>query len=217
MHQHQSVLRRVGWLLIAIGCVDIAFMIYCIANAWNYSSSFNIFSVVAGILLIRGSLKTARVIAWFLAFFLAGFGAMLIALPFLQPLDLSMAQVRSNLPVAAVALAIYSIVLALLVWIYIQLRSPDVLKASLSAGLKTSAPKSAFVLGMGLVATLAVAMQFMAHSKSAAKAVQLAREQVGPGYRFHLAGMRWTGNQISADVTAYNELQVKTLTVKWQQ
>lgn len=138
MDQHQSILRRAGWLLVAIGCVDIAFMIYCIVNGWSYSSSFNIFSVVAGILLLRGSLRTARVITWFLAFFLAAFGTLLIAFPFPQPPDLWMLRLRSDLSGAALSLAIWPIILALLAWIYGQLRSPAVLNASLSAGLKTS-------------------------------------------------------------------------------
>ena len=128
-----------------------------------------------------------------------------------------MVQLRSELSDAALSFAICSVILVLLIWIYTQLRSPVVLNASLSAGLKTSTPKGAFVLGIALVVTLTVTMQFMSHSESGVKAVQLAQEQVGPGHRFHLSGMRWDGNQVSADVAAYNEQGVKTVTVRWQQ
>jgi hypothetical protein len=42
------ILRRVGLALIVFGMLDIAVMIYCIANAVSYSSSFNVFAVLAG-------------------------------------------------------------------------------------------------------------------------------------------------------------------------
>ena len=43
-------------MLISVGVIDIAVMIYCIINAMHYSSSFNVFSVTLGILLVRGNL-----------------------------------------------------------------------------------------------------------------------------------------------------------------
>ena len=50
----RTILRRVGLVLIAFGMLDIGVMIYCIANAINYSSSFNVFAVIAGIYVGRG-------------------------------------------------------------------------------------------------------------------------------------------------------------------
>jgi hypothetical protein len=48
----REILRRVGIPLIAFGLFDIGVMIYGLINHINYSSSFNIFAVLAGIFAI---------------------------------------------------------------------------------------------------------------------------------------------------------------------
>jgi hypothetical protein len=53
------ILRKTGGVLLAVGLIDIAVMIYCIANQISYSSSFNIFAVVAGVFLLLGNLRAA--------------------------------------------------------------------------------------------------------------------------------------------------------------
>jgi hypothetical protein len=60
--QHIPILKCVGGVLLIVGLVDIAVMIYCIANRISYSSSFNIFAVVAGIFLLRGNLRAASLV-----------------------------------------------------------------------------------------------------------------------------------------------------------
>jgi hypothetical protein len=45
-------------VLAVIGLIEIAVMIYCIVNRISCSSSFNMFAVIAGMLLMRGGLKT---------------------------------------------------------------------------------------------------------------------------------------------------------------
>jgi hypothetical protein len=62
---HQAILRRVGGVLVAVGLVDIAWMIYCIVHGISYRSSLNLFAVIAGVLLLRGSLRTAANVRWF--------------------------------------------------------------------------------------------------------------------------------------------------------
>ena len=50
----RMILRRVGLALIVFGLLDIGVMVYCIANGVNYSSSFNVFAVLAGTYVRRG-------------------------------------------------------------------------------------------------------------------------------------------------------------------
>src|SRR5690349_11783541 len=69
----RETLKRVGLLLVIIGVIDVGFMFYCIATNRNYSSSLNIFAIIGGILLLRGSLSAARVITWFAAFAMTSF------------------------------------------------------------------------------------------------------------------------------------------------
>ena len=68
MHDYETyltTLARVGLVLVVIGVIDIAVMIYCIVNGIRYSSSFNIFAVVLGVMLVRGNLRAASVVSFF--------------------------------------------------------------------------------------------------------------------------------------------------------
>jgi hypothetical protein len=91
---YREILKRVGVVLVVVGLADIAWMIYCIIHKISYSSSLNLFAVIAGILLMRGSLRTAANIRWFGVFFLSASIAMLMAWPALQPIDLTLTEIR---------------------------------------------------------------------------------------------------------------------------
>ncbi len=82
MPNYRAILKKVGLALVAFGLVDIALMIYVVSHGQSYSSSFNIFAVVAGIFLLRGSLGATRLVTWFSAFMLTGF---ILAIFFLFP------------------------------------------------------------------------------------------------------------------------------------
>ena len=62
MTDHRAILKRVGLALVVFGIADIAFMIYSVTKGQSYSSSFNIFAVIAGVFLIRGSLGATRLV-----------------------------------------------------------------------------------------------------------------------------------------------------------
>lgn len=197
MEEHQRILRRAGWLLVGLGCLDIVLMVYCIVNELSYSSSLNIFAVAAGVLLVRGSLRTVRAVAWFFAFLLSGFGTLLIVFPFLRPWGLWLTQLRATSWSTVISLAFSLTFLLLLGWIYRELRAPAVLEASSAAGLKTPAPKIAFALGVSLVIGLGVILKLVTGGAAGAKAIELAKKEVGAGYSFHVEGMRWSGHHVS--------------------
>jgi hypothetical protein len=88
------VLKRVGLVLVVVGLIDIGIMIYCIAKKISYSSSFNIFAVVAGIFLIRGSLRAAGTVLWFATFYLTAFTSLLVASPLFLPPGLALIEAR---------------------------------------------------------------------------------------------------------------------------
>lgn len=117
--------------------IDIGVMIYCIMNGISYSSSFNIFAVVLGILLLRGSLRAASIVRFFGAFFLAGFLGLIAAWPVLQPLGLTLAELHR---MAVSDIAFYSAFalcgLTLLFWITLELNEDAVVTALQSAGRK---------------------------------------------------------------------------------
>ena len=122
----REILKRVGVPLIAFGLFDIGVMIYCLINHINYSSSFNIFAVLAGIFVWRGHPWWVQWASRASGFFLGAFIAAIIASPFLFPIDLGVREMQAH-PLGAAGLAIYSLgAMTLLAWTHWQLRSPAV-------------------------------------------------------------------------------------------
>jgi hypothetical protein len=193
-------------------------MIYCIVNRISYSSSLNIFAVVAGILLLRGSLGTARVVTWFSAFMLSAFllGAFMV-FPWLQPLDYWLLKVRESPSGFLLSIALAAVVLGWMFWIYRQLRSPIVMEARVAAGHKLGMPTSAFVAGGALAVFMAAMLQLTLKGESAEKAVRIAAQQYGNEYKYFVSSINWTGSHGSARLTAYNDKESKEVEVEWEQ
>ena len=152
------VLRRVGWTLIVLGTLDIVYMVYCIVDRVPYSSSLNIFAVIAGIFLVRGHLGAARLVAGFLAFALSAMAIASIALlPWTVPLDYWAVLFRLN-PLGFVVSAFVGVAaIGAFLWAYQQLRDPAVIEAHVASGKSGAAPIYASAAG----AILAVALTVM--------------------------------------------------------
>ena len=221
MTDHRAILKRVGLVLIAVCLADIALMIYCIVKGYSYSSSFNIFAVIAGIFLMRGSLGATRLVTWLSAFMLTGLMGAILLFPLLQPLGLLWAQARLA-PASLVASVLFTVaVLVLLGWVYRQLRSAPVLAALQASGRTTAAPRWAFGLGIALVALLVVMLNMLLHGASADKAVELARQKSGSGYDYAVQSVQvqWSAGKSHghAVVAAYNDHEIKYVPVEWSE
>jgi hypothetical protein len=217
MADYRAILKRVGLAWVVFGLADIAFMIYSIANGQSYSSSFNIFAVIVGIFLIRGSLGATTLVTWFSALMLAGFIGVILIFPFLQPLGLLVVQAKLNPVGSAVTWLMAIAVLVLLGWSYKQLRSPSVLEARKASGRTTAMPKIAFALGIALVAFLGTMLGMTLNGATGAKAVELARQQLGSGYKYSTQSFSTGGGHTSAIVAAYNDNEIKYVPVEWSE
>jgi hypothetical protein len=75
------------------------------------------------------------------------------------------------------------------------------------------------VLGVGLVTVLTIVVAVMSRSKTAERAKSLAKEQVGPGYRFHVGSLNITKSGqstfVSGIVTAWSEKEIRNIQVNW--
>jgi len=222
-----DVLRRVGNVLIVVGLVDIAWMIHVISSGQNYSSSLNIFAVVAGFLLRRQSLRTARAVTSFAAFLFSGFVGTLVSLPIMFPLDLIATYIRTT---AASSLFAWSAVLAILLgilwWVYSSLSARDVQELIESANLGRRRfwhqPRWGFAAGAALVIVLAIALPLSKQSDAGREAVQRARAQRGPEYRYFLSSLSVSsasdsGTRVRAIVLAYTDSSIESVQVRWQQ
>src|SRR5262245_2257182 len=81
-------MRQAGLVLIMIGLLDIAWCAVAVVRGESYSSSLNIFALVAGVLVYRGNTGAARFVVMGLSFLLGGFLLMPLVLPVLMPLRL---------------------------------------------------------------------------------------------------------------------------------
>jgi hypothetical protein len=130
-----ETLRRVGWSLIAVGLLDIALLVYGIANNLSYGSGFGVFAVAAGMFLLRQSMRTASVVGFFAAFFLPP----AVVATVLNPLVVT-------IPIATELITVTLIVYVF--WVYRRLTSPAVMEARRSAGVSARTPRLAFVAGV---------------------------------------------------------------------
>jgi len=213
-----ETLKRVGVVLMLVGFVDLAYMVYCISTEKSYSSSLNIFAVVAGVFLWRGHLGAVRLVARFSAFFLAtAIGTLLFLVPFLQPLDLWVTRLKLN-PIASVlGFMVTLALLGLLAWTYGQLRAAPVLQALQNDGRSITPPRLAMGIGIVLPLVLTALFHFTLSGEAGVKAVDLARAEYGDQYKYAPTAINWAGNHVSAKLTAYNDYEIKDVTVEWQQ
>lgn len=218
MNEHLPILRRVGWILVVIGALDIGLMVYCIVNRLNYSSGLNIFAVVAGVFLLRGHLGAVRVVRWFSAFLLSALLLCLLTVfPWIQPLDYWLLIIRAH-PFGSVAYVVLALVMLwVLFWVYRQLRLPAVVEACVAAGHGQGAPRSAFLAGTALAVLLAVMMQLMLNGDAAQEAKRLAAQQYGSDYKYFVSSIQWSGGHVSARLIAYKGDVAKEVAVEWRQ
>jgi hypothetical protein len=218
MTEHLKICKHVGWTLIVIGVIDVGFMIYCIIHEISYSSSLNIFAVVAGILLLRGSLGTARIVAWFSAFMFAGLllGSVIV-FPWMRPLDYWLLTFYKNPLGSLLSIVVAAVLLFWLFWVYRNLRSPAVLEARAAIGQRVGVPRSAFIAGSALTILMAVLLQLSLKGESAEKAVRLATQQHGSQYKYFVSSINWAGHHVSARLTAYNEKASKKVLIEWEE
>jgi hypothetical protein len=216
----QPILRKAGVVLVVVGLIDIAVMIYCIINRISYSSSFNVFAVIAGALLIRGGLRTAGVVRCFATFMLAALASLLVAWPLLQPLDLTLTEVRLN-PVSALGGgALYLAILAFLFWLQRELGRPPILAARVAAGRRQRDMRIPAALGF-LVVFLAVLLSGLFRDDAAEKAKSIAQQQLGAEYQYHVSSLYISESArertVEAVVTAWKDREIKDVPVEWKE
>ena len=207
--------KKPGAVLLVIGILDIGVMAYCIANKISYSSSLNIFAVVAGILLIRGSVKTARNARWLIAFLCTGIVGLVLVLPLVTPYELLAVQVKTgSLPAIWTAL-VALLFLAVIVWVYFSLSSELSLRALEKAGYSTGKPTSAVAAGAIVLVLIGGLSYGYRNGDLAEKAKTLAQSQVGSNYKFHVSSISTNNDSGRAIVKAYNSSEIREIEVHW--
>ena len=225
MNTYHQTLKRVGIALIIIGSLDIAIMIYCIINRISYSSSFNIFAVIAGIFLYRGGLKTALIVSWFSAFMLCAMVGALLIIPIFIPFDLIITYLKLSPSIFIKPVFIGILIFSFLLWIYKSLTAPHILNAmdenNINRQSRWKKPTTGFIAGGCLIILLVILVPSLIGGETAEQAKIRAEQEVGSGYKFAVTAINvhstYGGkSQVKAQVVAYNDEEVRHIPLSWE-
>jgi uncharacterized membrane protein len=223
MHHYRAILKQVGIVAIAIGILDIMYMVYRVSANLRQSpdgsySSPGILIVVVGIYLMRGSLRMANIVRWIAAFWIAnGVGSILMR-SCSTPFALSVLEFRLD-PHGVLMWYLSRIVeTAVTYWMYKKLSAEPIIFASLNSGHHVSIPKQAFFLGAGLTVLMPILSYITGDGVLGRKAVNLARAKYGAGYKYHVTALNRSRSMsretVSANITAYNDREIKPVRVE---
>jgi hypothetical protein len=199
---------------MVVGLVDIAYMVYCITSGTSYSSSLNVFALIAGVFLYKGSLTVARIGAHAAALLLGGGLVGLLAAPFLCPAGLIVVAFKTA-PASTRLAWVLSLALPVLsFWVYWQLTNQAV-QGALS---RPVAGKRSMLAGASLVLLLVLLVSHSRRGSASDQVVAEARQKLGPDYEYFITRMTRTtstdGESLRALVLAYNSERLEPIRVR---
>ena len=210
-----SILRRVGWVLILLETANILWAIVEFVRGTSRALSVDLAAIVAGVFLIRGSLVTARYVAWWSAFFATAIVALPLGLAAIFPSSLLAVWWRTERRVWIETAGWLLVAFVALAWACRQLRSAPVREAQAAAGQKPLRIGFAIAAGAGLVFLLAGIMSAAFTGETAQEAIRRAREQKGPKYRYAVTSLTINNSDVDAIVVAYDDRSSESVEVSW--
>ena len=218
MKNYRAILKQVGIFLIALGIIDLVYFFHVRPAAGQSYSSSSIILTIVGVMFLRGYLRAVPFVLGATALLLSYFVGSLLILS-LQPAELWATQWNLE-PVNLSLLLLYKIVaIAACLWVYVQLQTEPVRRATLKFDRQVDRlthPKTLFILGFAFILLVAGSMEFTRHSETGIQAVETAQTQYGKDYKYYLTGIRWQGSQVKANLVAYNNREIKPVTVEWK-
>lgn len=210
MDTHIPILKRAGMVLVVLGACDLLAM----------RSGLLLPGTAAGIGLLCGSLRVASIVRWLAAFALCALGVMLLAWPLMQPVDLTLTQLKLQ-PRFLPSLLASAAWLVLLYWLYRTLGAPAVLAARRAAGHRLHHMGLPAASGATLSLLACVTLASMLNGAAAERARRAAERQFGPDYRYHVAALRVSqahgARQVEGLVMAWNGHEIRNIPVAWQE
>lgn len=210
MDAHIPILKRAGMVLVVLGACDLLAI----------RSGLFLLGAAAGIGLLFGSLHMASLVRWVAAFALCALGVMMLAWPLMQPVDLTLTQLKLQ-PRILPSLVTSATWLVLLHWLYRTLGAPAVQAARRAAGHKPRHMGLAAASGAALSLLLCVMLSLLLHGEAAERARLAAERQFGPDYRYHVAALKVSGSgkgkMVEGLVTAWNGNEIRSIPVAWQE
>lgn len=221
LEDHRPILVRIGNALILVGVIDIAVMLYCIANHISYFSSFSFFALMAGAFLKRGSLRATQKITQFGAFLVSSSLTMLVVVPAIYPLQLLWVKLTTHQLTMPIEFYMSMALLLALIGVLRLLRHPTLIAAQQRAGLQTSITLP-LLIGCAFVVLMAVLALIKEAGPDHDRAQREAAAILGhDGYHYYvsslLVGTSGGVKFVNGDVTAYNAREFYDIPVAWQE
>jgi hypothetical protein len=217
---HSKIPRRTGSVLLAVGIISGVVTITWFTPARPYALPVAAIAVAAGIFLLLGGLRAALWVRTLAVLLLAASVSALIAAQLFQPLDLTITEVRLDPGDFAVGAVVVVFVLALLLWVIVELGRPPIQDAIASARIRRWDMRMPAQAGTGVVVLVGFLLWLTLHGQTADLATSLALQQLGPQYRYHLSwistGSNGHGTSIRGVVTAWNHNEIKQVLLHWE-
>ncbi|MGW8394160.1 hypothetical protein [Pseudoduganella sp. HUAS MS19] len=205
MDAHIPILKRAGMVLVVLGTCDLLAI----------RSGLFLLGAAAGVGLLYGSLQVASLVRWMAVFALCALGVMMLAWPLMQPVDLTLTQLKLQ-PRILPSLVLSATWLLLLHWLYRTLGAPAVLAARRAAGHKPGHMGFAAASGAALALVVCATLSQLLNGEVAERARRSAERQFGPDYRYHVAALKVDGKRVEGLVTAWNGNEIRNIPVAWQ-
>ncbi len=215
MEESINPFRKAGIALLVIGLIDICAVIISFYAHYSYSSEFNVFAVLAGAMLIKGGVRTARVVCWFSTYFVFSYLIVIFLYPLVVPIGLIIAEIKLD-PMGSLGSFIDVVLfMGILIWVYLQLSSSKSVMVLSEAGLKTGFQKSAVYTALVTMVVVGGILGVIRSGEHFEKARDLVSQKMGSEYEYHVGNITFNGDKGSVLVYAYNESTIKTMRVEW--
>lgn len=221
--ENEKTISLIGKVLIVVGFIDIAFMIWAISQKMNYSSSLNIFAVIAGIFLVNGSFKMAKIVSFFAGMFLGAGVIATFIIPVITPVSYWIVYAKLNTFSFLLNSLITVGLFVLIAWIYIKLTSASMIEDMKKKGVKFDKLRkkkhTGLVVGVVFGLIIFSFSFFMFRGNTTDMVIEKARQEYGNDYSYIIQGMNMsTANgqtSGSANVAAYNDKEIKNILIKF--
>ncbi len=234
MKRHQQILDRVGTTLILLGVVEFYLMIWqflcttpallvqeylivLVPMALTAFVGLGVFFIAPVILLLRGSLRTAKYLRYLALFGLAINLVLFLLMPMLQPLGYHMVLLKQT--PATIAQDVWSsmVDIAFAFWLQALLGRSEVTNAQVDARITPATASPALWLGSTCGLVCIGAMYWAFHGSAGTEAIQIVKADQGTKYDYFVDGFHCSIEEsaikITVEVVGYNSQEIQTFTV----
>lgn len=216
---YAPLLKKCASVLIVASILNLILTnIYLLAGSWD----FNILPILIAVILINNGRKFAAFVRWCSYF---GATASVITLAatyfFIQPIDLTLTQIRLQPSQMFGTIAFQLFWTAILIWLARALSIPEITTSELKAGvLKWIAQKPVLVSAF-IVTLFFSALVWFLSGTTAKHAIDIAQKMYGPEYQYQVTHLSYIQNSqgkfIKTQVTVWNKEKIESVPINWRE